>query len=98
MQWTTPKKIAIALTLALVVPVFVLFALMFLCFEIRITILQIISILASLILIVYFISYSFLKKYIHERVKVIYKTLTRQRGVSDDLETDLNKVDEDVDK
>jgi two-component system phosphate regulon sensor histidine kinase PhoR len=38
-----------------------------------------------------------LKKYIHERVKVIYKSLTRQRGVSDDVETDLNKVDEDVD-
>ena len=27
MQWTTPKKIAIALTLALAVPVFILFAL-----------------------------------------------------------------------
>jgi two-component system phosphate regulon sensor histidine kinase PhoR len=39
-----------------------------------------------------------LKKYIHERVKVIYKSLTRQRGVSDDVETDLNKVDEDVDR
>ena len=76
MQWTTPKKIAIALTLGLAVPVFVLFALMFVCFEIRIPIIQIILILASLILTIYFITYSFLKKYIHERVKVIYKTLT----------------------
>ena len=98
MQWTTPKKIAIALTLALAVPVFVLFALMFLCFEIRMPILQIILILASLMLTIYFITYSFLKNYIHERVKVIYKTLTRQRGVSTDLETDLDKVDEDVDE
>ena len=61
MQWTTPKKIAIALTLALAVPVFVLFALMFLCFEIRMPILQTILILASLMLTIYFITYSFLK-------------------------------------
>ena len=82
MQWTTPKKIAIALTLALAVPVFVLFALMFLCFEIRIPILQIISNL-SFINNLFTLSYYFLKKYVHERVKVIYKTLTRQRGVSE---------------
>ena len=61
MQWTTPKKIAIALTLALVVPVFVLFALMFLCFEIRMPILHIILILASLILTIYFITLLFFK-------------------------------------
>ena len=50
MQWTTPKKIAIALTLALAAPVFVLFALMFLCFEIRMPILQIILILILLLM------------------------------------------------
>ena len=98
MQWTTPKKIAIALTLALAVPVFILFALICLWFENNIQPWQIAVISASLILSVYLISYYFLKQYVHERVKVIYKTLTRQRGVSDDVESDLDKVDEDVDQ
>ena len=98
MQWTTPKKIAIALTLALAVPVFILFALICLWFENNIQSWQIAVISASLILSIYLISYYFLKQYVHERVKVIYKTLTRQRGVSDDVESDLDKVDEDVDQ
>jgi two-component system phosphate regulon sensor histidine kinase PhoR len=58
---------------------------------------QILLIIISSSISIYIISFLFLKKYIHERVKVIYKSLTRQRGVSDDVETDLNKVDEDVD-
>ena len=98
MQWTTPKKIAIALTLALAVPVFILFALICLWFENNIQSWQIAVISASLLLSIYLISYYFLKQYVHERVKVIYKTLTRQRGVSDDVESDLDKVDEDVDQ
>ena len=98
MQWTTPKKIAIALTLALAVPVFILFALISLWFENNIQSWQIAVISASLFLSIYLISYYFLKQYVHERVKVIYKTLTRQRGVSDDVESDLDKVDEDVDQ
>ena len=98
MQWTTPKKIAIALTLALAVPVFILFALICLWFENNIQSWQIALISASLLLSIYLISYYFLKQYVHERVKVIYKTLTRQRGVSDDVESDLDKVDEDVDQ
>ena len=98
MQWTTPKKIAIALTLALAVPVFILFALIYLWFENNMQSWQIVVISASLLLSIYLISYYFLKQYVHERVKVIYKTLTRQRGVSDDVESDLDKVDEDVDQ
>lgn len=98
MQWTTPKKIAIALTLALAVPVFILFAIICSWFENNMQIWQIAVITATLLLSIYLISYYFLKQYIHERVKVIYKTLTRHRGVSTDLETDLDKVDEDVDQ
>jgi two-component system phosphate regulon sensor histidine kinase PhoR len=98
MQWTTPKKIAIALTLALAVPVFILFAIICLWFENSMQSWQIIVISASLLLSIYLISYYFLNQYVHERVKVIYKTLTRQRGVSDDVESDLDKVDEDVDQ
>jgi two-component system phosphate regulon sensor histidine kinase PhoR len=98
MQWTTPKKIAIALTIAVAVPVFILCTLICLWFENNIQSWQIAVISASLLLSIYLISYYFLKQYVHERVKVIYKTLTRQRGVSNDLESDLDKVDEDVDQ
>jgi two-component system phosphate regulon sensor histidine kinase PhoR len=59
---------------------------------------QILTVIISSTISIYIISFLFLKKFIHERVKVIYKSLTRQRGVSDDVETDLNKVDEDVDR
>ena len=99
MQWTTPKKIALYLTLALSVPFFIL--VFFNVFLVR----KHHSILANphsyyikSTISIYIISFLFLKKFIHERVKVIYKSLTRQRGVSDDVETDLNKVDEDVDR
>ena len=34
----------------------------------------------------------------HEKGKVIYKSLSRHKRTSDDVETDLNKVDEDVDR
>ena len=97
MQWTTPKKIAIYLTLALSVPFFILFALLCFWSENTIQFWQILAVIISSSISVYIISFLFLKKYIHERVKVIYKSIARQRGVSDDVETDLNKVDEDVD-
>ena len=97
MQWTTPKKIAIYLTLALSVPFFIMFALLCFWSENTIQFWQILAVIISSSISVYIISFLFLKKYIHERVKVIYKSIARQRGVSDDVETDLNKVDEDVD-
>ncbi|MDG1916451.1 MAG: ATP-binding protein [Flavobacteriales bacterium] len=98
MQWTTPKKIAFYLTLALSVPFFILFSLMCFWSESTIQFWQILTVIISSTISIYIISFLFLKKFIHERVKVIYKSLTRQRGVSDDVETDLNKVDEDVDR
>lgn len=98
MQWTTPKKIAFYLTLALSVLFFILFSLMCFWSESTIQFWQILTVIISSTISIYIISFLFLKKFIHERVKVIYKSLTRQRGVSDDVETDLNKVDEDVDR
>jgi two-component system phosphate regulon sensor histidine kinase PhoR len=98
MQWTTPKKIAFYLTLALSVPFLLL--LLFLCFgsEVSVPVWQIVALALSTIVSIYYISYYFLQKYIHEKVKVIYKSIARQRGVSDAVETDLNKVDDDVDR
>jgi len=97
MQWTTPKQIAIYLTLLLCVSVSLILVLFSIVFDYDINWQQVVVVTCALFLPIYFISYFILKKYIHEKVKVIYKSLSRHKGTSDDVETDLNKVDEDVD-
>jgi two-component system phosphate regulon sensor histidine kinase PhoR len=98
MQWTTPKQIAIYLTLLLCVSVSLILVLFSLAFGYDIDWLQVVIVTSVLFLPIYFISYFIIRKYIHEKVKVIYKSLSRHKGTSDDVETDLNKVDEDVDR
>ncbi len=98
MQWTTPKQIAIYLTLFLCVSVSLILVLFTLAFGYGIDWLQVVIVTSVLFLPIYFISYFIIRKYIHEKVKVIYKSLSRHKGTSDDVETDLNKVDEDVDR
>ncbi len=46
----------------------------------------------------YFISIRVIKNYIHDKVKLIYRSLSRQRGTSAKVETDLNKVNDDVNR
>ena len=58
-----------------------------------------VEILALIIVVffgTYFLIYTTLKKYIYDRVKLIYKSLYKQKGVSELTETDLDKVSEDV--
>ena len=98
MQWTTPKQIAIYLTLLLCVSVSFILVLFSLAFGYDIDWLQVVIVTSVLFFPIYFISHFILRKYIHEKVKVIYKSLSRHKGTSDDVETDLNKVDEDVDR
>ena len=98
MQWTAPKQIAIYLTLLLCVSVSLILVLFSLAFGYGIDWLQVFIVTSVLFLPIYFISYFIIRKYIHEKVKVIYKSLSRHKGTSDDVETDLNKVDEDVDR
>ena len=98
MQWTTPKKIAIVLTLMLSVTTVVLVYLLSFLSGFDIGSWQLILIFLSTVISFYFISVKFLTKYIQERVKLIYKSITRERGVSDDVETDFSKIDEDVNR
>ena len=98
MQWTTPKKIAIVLTLMLSVTTVVLVYLLSFTPGFDIESWQLILIFLSTVISFYFITVKFLTKYIQERVKLIYKSITRERGVSDDVETDFSKIDEDVNR
>ena len=98
MQWTTPKQIAIYLTLLLCVSVSLILVLFSLAFGYDIDWLQVVIVTSVLFFPIYFISHFILRKNINEKVKVIYKSLSRHKGTSDDVETDLNKVDEDVDR
>ena len=98
MQWTTPKKIAIVLTLMLSVTTVVLVYLLSFLSGFDIGSWQLILIFLSTVISFYFITVKFLTKYIQERVKLIYKSITRERGVSDDVETDFSKIDEDVNR
>ena len=43
-----------------------------------------------------FFDLHYFKKYVYDRVKLIYKSLYKQKGVSELTETDLDKVSEDV--
>ena len=73
MQWTTPKQIAIYLTLLLCVSVSLILVLFSIVFDYDINWQQVVVVTCALFLPIYFISYFILKKYIHEKVKVIYK-------------------------
>ena len=51
-----------------------------------------------LFLVVTYFTTSTVINYIHNKVKLIYRSLSRQRGTSQKVETDLNRVNEDVDR
>jgi len=98
MQWTTPKQIAILLTLLLCVSVCLTLVLFSLSFGYDVNWLQVVIVGSVLFFPIYFISNLVLRKYIHDKVKVIYKSLSRHKGTGAVVETDLHKVDEDVDR
>ena len=96
MQKSSPKSIATLLAIVLTV-----FSLIFLLsFQIVFTNQTLFVEILALIIVVffgtYFLIYTTLKRYIYDRVKLIYKSLYKQKGVSELTETDLDKVSEDV--
>ena len=96
MQKSSPKSIATLLAIVLTV-----FSLIFLLsFQIVFTNQTLFVEILALIIVVffgtYFLIYTTLKKYVYDRVKLIYKSLYKQKGVSELTETDLDKVSEDV--
>ena len=95
MQKSSPKSIATLLAIVLTV-----FSLIFLLFQKLFTNQTLFVEILALIIVVffgtYFLIYTTLKKYVYDRVKLIYKSLYKQKGVSELTETDLDKVSEDV--
>ena len=95
MQKSSPKSIATLLAIVLTV-----FSLIFLLFQKLFTNQTLFVEILVLIIVVffgtYFLIYTTLKKYVYDRVKLIYKSLYKQKGVSELTETDLDKVSEDV--
>ena len=96
MQKSSPKSIATLLAIVLTV-----FSLIFLLsFQIVFTnqtlFVEILALIIFVFFVTYFLIYTTLKKYVYDRVKLIYKSLYKQKGVSELTETDLDKVSEDV--
>jgi len=98
MQLTTPKSISITLTFLLLILSTVFY------FSFNTLLSQdlkwwIILLLVLLFLWLYYtVAKWFLTNYIHRKVKLIYKSLRREKGASDDVETDLKKVSDEVDE
>ena len=83
MQKSSPKSIATLLAIVLTV-----FSLIFLLsFQIVFTNQTLFVEILALIIVVffgtYFLIYTTLKKYVYDRVKLIYKSLYKQKGVSE---------------
>jgi two-component system phosphate regulon sensor histidine kinase PhoR len=96
MQQTSPKSIALTLAFALTALMLLPLALFKLTFTQQILWWELVILSLIVFFGSYFLVYRSVKKYIYDRVKVIYKSLHRQKGASDLAETDLEKVDKDV--
>ena len=98
MQLNSPQQIALFLTIVLCLFVgFLLSANNFfytICFQ---PLYLFISLILFLV-VTYIITITVIKNYIHNKVKLIYRSLSRQRGTSQKVETDLNRVNEDVNR
>ena len=57
---------------------------------------QTILILLISFILIFTVIYYFIRRYIFDRVKVIYKSIRRQKGTSEFIESDLDKVSNDV--
>ena len=57
---------------------------------------QTILILLISFILIFIVIYYYIRRYIYDRVKVIYKSMRRQKGTSEFIESDLDKVSNDV--
>ena len=96
MQTSSPKNIAPLLAFALTVLVLIFLLSFQIVFTNQILWLESTALLLVVFFGSYFLVYKSVKRYIYDRVKLIYKSLYKQKGVSELTETDLDKVSEDV--
>lgn len=96
MQSSSPKNIALTLAFALTALMLIPLGLFKMAFAEQILWAELVVLSVVVFFGSYFLVYRSVKKYIYDRVKVIYKSLHRQKGASELAETDLDKVNKDV--
>ena len=96
MQKSSPKSIATLLAIVLTVFSLIFLLLFQIVFTNQTLFVEILALIIVVFFGTYFLIYTTLKKYVYDRVKLIYKSLYKQKGVSELTETDLDKVSEDV--
>lgn len=98
MQLSTPQKTAIVISffISLSVAVTLILANYFTWTSLNVS--QIVIFLVVLTFLSYTISLFIIRDYLYDKIRLIYKTLSRQKGSSNEVETDLNKVNEDIDR
>ena len=96
MQTSSPKNIALFLAFALTVLVLIFLVFFQILSANQILWLESIALLLVVFFGSYFLVYKSVKRYIYDRVKLIYKSLLRQKGTSEFVETNLDKVGDDV--
>ena len=98
MQLNSPQQIALFLTIVLCLFVGLLLSANNFFYTIYFQPLYLFISLILFLVVTYFTTSAVIKNYIHNKVKLIYRSLSRQRGTSQKVETDLNRVNEDVDR
>ena len=96
MQKSSPKSIAILLAIVLTVFSLIFLLLFQIVFTNQTLFVEILALLIVVFFGTYLLIYTALKKYVYDRVKLIYKSLYKQKGVSEFVETNLDKVGDDV--
>lgn len=98
MQSSSPKNIALTLAFALTGLMLVPLGLFKMAFAQQILWMELVLLAVIVFFGSYFLVYRSVKKYIYDRVKLIYKSIHRKKGASDLVETDLDKVNQDVEE
>lgn len=96
MQTSSPKNIALFIAFALTALVLIFLVFFQILPANQILWLESIALLLVIFFGSYFLVYKSVKRYIYDRVKLIYKSLLRQKGTSEFVETNLDKVGDDV--
>ena len=95
MQPSSPKNIA--LLLATIITVSIVFIIWLLKYVVSSSIeLELLSIVLITFIFSYLVIYKLVKTYIYDRVKLIYKTIKKNKGVTSNMKTDLELVSRDV--
>lgn len=95
MQPSSPKNIA--LLLATIISASTVFIIWLLKYVVSSSVeLELLSIILITFIFSYLVIYKLIKKYIYDRVKLIYKTIKKNKGATSNVKTDLELVSKDV--